>query len=279
MDLPEDWEMLQFSKNPDRGRCAFADRYQFRMEFNWRKVGSAPDFPQMLKDYANRLKQEFKQPRIRQTSHGVWSGVDCDSETMLSSRFGRYFEAESCLVEIVFIWRLKREPALMRHILSSLDVEKASSSGLQRWKAFGMDILAPRSLVLNTCTVEPAKAALSFTDSHQLQRQNYERLGMVAHWLKVPVSQWLKGRTPKGITVRSQTNLSSGHHSIEQISGVGRFRMAVPAFGKRFHYEEVAWICPRDGRLYSVSDYSFQPLTAQTLQTRLNCCAAKESIR
>ena len=36
--VPADWELLQFSKTPAEGRCAFADRHGFRLELSWRTV-------------------------------------------------------------------------------------------------------------------------------------------------------------------------------------------------------------------------------------------------
>ncbi len=38
MKVPDDWEMLQFETNTGKGGCAFADRYQFRFEVDWKVV-------------------------------------------------------------------------------------------------------------------------------------------------------------------------------------------------------------------------------------------------
>jgi len=230
----------------------------------------------MIKDYESQLRQESDRSVIRRISHGMWSGVDCDSKAMLSSRLGRYFEAESCLVEIVLIWPDVRDSALMCQILSSIDAYSASNEGLQRWKAFGIDLWAPKSFALQKCTVEPARAVLSFTDSHRLQNQYFERLGMVSHWLKVPVSQWLREQSPKGIRISAETAVLSSQHSIETITGIGRLRMVLPCFGKRLHYASVAWICPKDGRLYRVCSHSFAPIAPEVLASRLSCCTEKE---
>ena len=46
--VPDDWEMLQFSKDPKSGGCLFADRYTFRLEINWRRTAGEPDLRRIL---------------------------------------------------------------------------------------------------------------------------------------------------------------------------------------------------------------------------------------
>ena len=86
LELPEDWEMLQFSSNPKQGRCAFADRYQYRLEFSWRTVSGPPDFERMLSDYRAKLKDEGMEG-VAEARHGAWSGFRGETEGRFSSRF------------------------------------------------------------------------------------------------------------------------------------------------------------------------------------------------
>ena len=94
--------MLYFSKNPEQGRCGFADRYRYRFEFNWRRVPGPPDFERMMSDYDAKLKVDGEMSGIHRTRSGNWKGVEGKLRDVLNSRFGRYFEKEKCLVEIVF---------------------------------------------------------------------------------------------------------------------------------------------------------------------------------
>ena len=56
IELPEDWEMLQFSLQRQAGRCAFADRYQFRLELGWRTAEAKPEIERMMSDYLAQMK-------------------------------------------------------------------------------------------------------------------------------------------------------------------------------------------------------------------------------
>ena len=56
--LPATWEMLQFSTEYPQGRCAFADRYQFRFELTWGNVKGEPDYDRMITDYTGKLERE-----------------------------------------------------------------------------------------------------------------------------------------------------------------------------------------------------------------------------
>jgi len=58
LTVPTDWEMLQFSRSAETGRCAFAGRYQFRLGLDWRVVPGPPDFGRMTSDYRARLREK-----------------------------------------------------------------------------------------------------------------------------------------------------------------------------------------------------------------------------
>ena len=113
VELPEQWEMLQFSRNPESGRCGFADRYGFRFELHWRQVAAPPDFDRMMSDYLARLKSAENVTDARRVRRYGCEGIESRAESLLTTRFGLHFPDESCVVEAVFIWPLKpvREPA------------------------------------------------------------------------------------------------------------------------------------------------------------------------
>ena len=120
VEVPEEWELLQFSRNPQTGRCAFADRYQFRFEVSWREVPGAPDFQRLLSDYRSRLEEDGLSA-VRPLQGGVWQGVAGvlpDGRT--TCRYGAYLAPVQCLVEAVFLWPKARHEPLETAVLASL---------------------------------------------------------------------------------------------------------------------------------------------------------------
>jgi hypothetical protein len=251
--LPDDWEMLQFSRDPSSGSCLFADRYSFRFELDWRKVPGPPDMDRVLSDYSSRLREEKKIDGSRPVSAGEWKGIEARIDGILTTRFGRYFRTESCLVETVFLWPAGRDPALEQAVLSSFDECPAAYGSLRRWTAFGLDLLASSDLTLDECEVKPALARMVFRDVSRGVEEIFERLGMVGSWLKTGVPEWMESRVPKGFRPSGRTVAAVRRHEIKLCS--------VEAFRKfrRYGYRAAAWICPNDGRLYHVS--VFGPLS------------------
>ena len=99
------------ARNPQAGRCAFADRYQFRLELSWKVVPGAPDFNRMMSDYAAKLIEEGEE-KPEPVDGGPWKGLCVHAQGQLSTRFGRFFPGESCLVELVFPWPEERDEKL-----------------------------------------------------------------------------------------------------------------------------------------------------------------------
>ena len=73
--LPADWEMLQFSRHGDRGRCAFADRYLFRFELDWRVVPAEPEMARMMSDYRAKLTTDGSLTEPNNVQLPGWHGV------------------------------------------------------------------------------------------------------------------------------------------------------------------------------------------------------------
>jgi len=271
IELPEDWEMLQFARNEIVGRCAFADRYQFRLELSWRKMDSKPDMIRLLDDYQGRLRQQSQNVETDRIRSGKWSGIDSRTDNLISSRFGSFFEGESCLVEIVFLWPEAKDGSLIKSVLATFGEEPAERLRLRRWKAFGMDLLASEGLPLVECMLEPARAKMVFADEKQTQLETFERLGMVSQWLDVPLADWLEMQSPKDTRIDNKECRSLQSHEIEVVDGTVKGRSSLPLTGKRFHYNAEAWICPKDGRLYCARSLEAGP-AKRLFGKRLTCC-------
>ena len=94
LELPDDWEMLQFSRNPHAGRCAFADRYQFRLEISWQALSGPPNMDRLVSDYLSKLKLDGTMPDAVRLDRPPWVGLRGHQGGILTSRFSRHFPAE-----------------------------------------------------------------------------------------------------------------------------------------------------------------------------------------
>lgn len=269
LELPDDWEMLQFSRNPHAGRCAFADRYQFRLEMSWQALSGPPNMDRLVSDYLSKLKLDGTMPDAVRADQAPWVGIrDCQAG-ILTSRLSRHFPAERCLVEVVFLWPEGEDAAVQEQILESIGPEPDWPGGLRRWRAFGLDLLATGSLVLSECEVEPALARLAFSDERTGQQETFRRLGMVAEWLKGSVRDWLVNQKHRDVELTAETMADIRGHTIEGASAVHKPGIA----RKASRYECAAWLCPADGRLYYVSATGTGTGKGTELAgTRLACC-------
>jgi hypothetical protein len=268
--MPAEWEMLQFSRNAAAGRCAFADRYQFRLELNWRGVAGPPDFERMMSDYQARLLERGMK-NVCRADHGPWRGVGGEGPEGRSTRFGRFFPGESCLVELVFLWPEERDVPLERGVLDSVAEEPADGRGSRRWRAFGMDLRASRGLALERCTVEPAHVEMVFADAAGRREERFARRGMVGNWLRGSVGDWLRRSVPREVTALAAETRAVDGHDVDSVRGEQRDRGWRGMLGRRSAYEGEAWICPADGRLYAATRTG-----GAEGDGGLSCCAALE---
>lgn len=298
IELPDEWEMLQFSRGVESGRCAWADRYQFRLELDWRKVAGPLDFERMISDYRSKLRDGEHMSDVERTREAGWLGVRGRKGPVEQVRFGRHFGEESCLVEIVLMWPESRDTRLERTILRSVRAEPERLGGFRRWRAFGMDLLASPGLGLRDCNVEPANVRMTFADERSGWRgarkeETFRRMGMVSEWLArpdgksptrrsrygdgaagsarpdssgsartgpvSPVAEWLSRSAPGEVVARSQGLTEVRGHLVERMRGEWRAGILSALLGKRRRYEAAAWICPADGRLYFASVASALP--------------------
>lgn len=272
--LPSDWELLQFTREESAGRCAFADRHQFRLELDWRVVPAPPDFERMLSDYRSRLV-ELGMKRVQNVSRKGWLGVTCEGPEGVTTRFGRHFPGESCLLELVFIWRNGRNLEEEATVLDSVTEEPVHEGCLRRWRAFGMDLLVTSGLALDRCVVEPAHAQMVFSKPGGGVMESFARHGMVTDWLTGSIEDWLMNRAPRSVSAARAGSSHVEGHSIAKVCGSQRAAGVDGIMGRRMHYESEAWKCPVDGRLYSVSrthNDGKQSACVPLAGTRLSCC-------
>ena len=272
MMLPDEWEMLQFSRNPSQGRCVFADRYQFRLELDWMTVSAPPDMERMSSDYTAKLKEDGLQS-VEKLAHNPWSGAYGLEHGRPVSRYGAYFSDGPFLLEAVFIGENGGKPnhAAEGRILDSFKVHPPSAT--VRWCAFGMD-WSTSATDFTSCYVAPGLAEASFTDGKKHTSQTFSRRGLLKTWLRTPVSEWLASIVPPEYKPVSQKHFSMDGHDVWMLVARRRHAVLHDWIHGRRHINASAWICPKDGRLYAMSTLAhcngelFPPAS-------LGCCGFK----
>ncbi|MBT3375530.1 MAG: hypothetical protein HN742_04515 [Lentisphaerae bacterium] len=277
--VPRTWEMLQFSRGMDSGRCAFADRYQFRCELNWRTVPGPPDFDRMMSDYSTKLSEKgVEAPKALRL--GSWRGVEGVRDGLLTSHYGGYLPGEHCLLELVLLWPDRKQAELERRIISSIREEPVMQGGLRHWQAFGMEAGVHTDVApfLESCTVNPAHVDMIFRNRSKQREEHFARRGLVKQWLEGSVGDWLHWWLPKDFEMESQTSDTIDGHRLFMTTGT-RWSWGIRRFFRqRLRCHAAAWICPQDERLYSVGLISHPSLAltdARAAAAMLSCCGQK----
>jgi hypothetical protein len=279
VELPDDWELLQFTRNRQTGRCAWADRYQFRFELNWREVPGAPDFERMLSDYRSRLEEDGLTDTARIQCSG-WQGVSGvlpDQRT--TCRYGSHFAPLGCLVEAVFLWPRTRHLPTETAVLASLRPEPPSAAGHVRWQALGMELLTGSGGLLEECTADPAYAQFNFSFGRRRNWERFSRRGMLPAWLRGPVPDWQRRAVPRGFRTLEERQEDRHGHTIARLRAERRLPLLPDLIWGRRELRAAAWVCPRDGRLYQLCREGYGPIGAKGAAEpppALRCCADLE---
>ena len=245
IQLPADWECLQYARESAQGRCAFADRHRFRLELNWRVFQAAPDLERMTKDYAASLEAGWE--NIQFIRCRGWPGLTGRRGEETVSRFGAYLDELNVLVEVVCIHPDKRDDALEARILPTVRAVPPDADGYQRWRAFGMDMRVPASFQLSECAVEPARVGMRFEGPNKPDRWIFRRYGMVDDWLKISLREWLQLQCDPEVKEARFMTATQGNRAIERVEGVWKPEGLLLRGGL---YTASAWREPGDQRLY-----------------------------
>ncbi|MBD3240200.1 MAG: hypothetical protein GF331_06405 [Chitinivibrionales bacterium] len=275
IEVPDDWEMLQYGRDLSDGRCAFGDRYSIRLELSWRQSGAPPDMRRTIDDYVTKLKQDEIMPDARALNRAGWHGVEGHVGGVLNTRFFRYLPSEQCVVQLVLLWPDGRDVSLEEHLLSGIGEERPINGEYRRWRAFGMDLTTREGLRLSECRIEPGNATMSFAPENKSHAQEtFRRLGFVSHWLHGSVEQWLEVDAPREMRIeRRETETRSGHVLVN-LAGTRPSHGAARMIGKRDRIDICAWKCPHDEHLYVVrlEGESTDRRERRLAGERLRCC-------
>ena len=264
--------MLQFTRNPENGRCAFADRYQFRFELDWMRVDAPPDMERMAKDYMAKLQEDGLESVVK-SGHGDWHGATGREKGIPISRYGAFFPGGAFILEAVFIWAKgeKASPAFEGKILDSFKCRPPSQDGRQRWRAFGMEWTNAGSLSFDTCEVAPGLAEATFNNRKRRVTQRFARRGMLDCWLKTDIHQWMKEQIPKEYKVTSTSTSTQYGHELWHLEAQRSPSVLMDWLHGRRTIRASAWICPQDGRLYFVASHAHRN-QKEWPEATLSCC-------
>lgn len=250
IDLPRDWEMLQFSREEKQGRCAFADARQFRLELSWAVVPKAPDLERLMSDYKSKLEKNRTITDGFPAKIAGWHGLTGQQKDQPMSRFGFYHEAGHLLTEMVFLWNGERDRKIESSILHSCMLLVPRDNEPIRWRAFGMDMLVPGGFAMTTCQIQPACAQIIFTHPKRKPEQfRFQRLGMVKNWLDRPMEAWMRQQAPARLFDAALHTLPNAGIDVTVMNGVFKPK---EAFRHQGCYEAACWIEPSDGRLFFI---------------------------
>jgi hypothetical protein len=273
--LPSEWELLLFSKRAEAGSITFADRYQYRLQIAWRVLTGEPDMKRTVSDSISKLREQSPDVKVSKSKHGPWSGFSFAVNNRSTSRHLRFFPDEKLLLEVIRPpMEVAGEEMDDHELLKGIDLVKDSDRG--RWIAFGMDCRVPDTFALTECEVRPGFSRMTFSGpGKQASRIAFSRRGMLKHWLKGEVSDWLTLQAPDQLTdPQAETEEKTGH-LIHRFGGSFRKRESGDWRKRRRFYQSAAWICPRDGRLYQQEKVSPSPQKQFLNADRdfsLSCC-------
>jgi hypothetical protein len=202
LELPADWEVLEFAKNARRGRLLFADAEDFRLEASWQEAPTAPEWGRLLADYAGRLREagwEVDEP----ASRGAWRTLGARGRRQETWRAIRHFPMAGRLLELVGNVERGADPGTACAAVLAGAEWVEPPAAVRRWRAFGLEVQLTEPLALNTCEVWPAHVRLEFGAADE--RVTCERRGLVPRWLPAGgVGRWLREGLADDARVQSE---------------------------------------------------------------------------
>jgi len=151
-----------------------------------------PDMTHVMTDYRNRDREEDQSFQFKTVDeHDQWIGLYRRGLT----RLARYVEKRRMMVELAITWPKRREFDVESDIAESFDVgnepppierdrkAKQTELGESRWRAFGLDVIAPAGWTLTRTEVKPADTTFFFQDLNDSNRRaQIRRAGMIDAW-------------------------------------------------------------------------------------------------
>lgn len=268
--------MLRYGQG-EEGMCGFADRDRFRFFLYWREQKKEIDLP---RDRERFLKQQEKSAPTKALAPPPeeWVGGEMVRGERIVRQYGRFFSEARRVVTAVFTRPAGEgdDESETKQILDSISITQRKTKEAQEWRVADLQCLAPLDHPLQEAIFQPAKTVLTFRRNAKKEPVfQAGRHGLVSEWLGgKDLETWLKRQTPPGFSPETIRRATVNEHHFIGLTARGRHRWFPLLRNPRRFFEMVAWVCPVDDALYTVSRQLARPESSweNPATLPLRCC-------
>ncbi|TVR51134.1 MAG: hypothetical protein EA425_07790 [Puniceicoccaceae bacterium] len=245
LQLPADWELLEFSKNPRQGRLLFADADDIRLEASWQEAAGEPGWRRLLSDYRHMLEEagwDTAKPR----RHGPWHLLPTEGGDRIAWRAFRHFPGSRRLLELVVRPPPEQTLDAVTSLLDGCDWPQPPEDSLH-WRAFGIEVRFSSHHRLKDCDIKPAHVKLEF--EHERHRLVCERRGLADLWLRGDLEEWIESKLPEGTRVLKREARFDEAGPGFDFNGVHHRGRGMLGWLRRRPFTGRLWRCSRCGRI------------------------------
>jgi len=250
---PPDWELSFACEREAPGRCSFSDRHFQRMDVRWRELKYVPDLDKMLDKY--RLRKE-KKTTFHDAAHlpDPWKGLARKTPQGWILHAGRFFRDRRVLTEVTIMWPRRRDTQVERAVLDSIAAQDPGTEA-RTWQAMGIRVEIAGSYDLVASSSKVGRVAWEFRPTGKTRggELTLERIALSKYWLDETLRDWLKQQLPSGARMLRGDLTFYGEHRAEQLISSSNINLLCSLRGLRTLRLDVAWECPKEGRVYHVS--------------------------
>jgi hypothetical protein len=268
--VPPDWEIVRHSPNRRAGSLVFVDRRKQRMQLSWTDCPREPDAEQVFRDLRSRDLEQVPDCALGERfTRGRWLCYRRAGEGKVLTRAGFYDKKRRRWLDLVLPWPDGHDEVLEKAILDSFRPGRPSAKGM-RWRAFNLDVQAPKGWELTTAEVKPARVSMDF--ENRGARATVTRIGVPEAWFDGHLENFLRRRV--GETKGSFSIGMRGSH--EACAFAGKERQFRPRWlvGKRYVRREVAWHCPKTHAVFAVMTAAPRKVHIAPEAFAVKCCQA-----
>ncbi len=247
---PAEWEAARLSDQGQPNQLSLVDRRYQRLEAHWQVLKRPPNLDAMYERLGKSLREH---PHKQLLGQPEWRGLVQDGPVGQVVHAGRFFPAQSMLVELVLIWPQGRDQQIETAILRS--VAPTIDRPVLTWRALGLHVELEREFDLTEASSHVGRVCWTFERAKPALWLTIERLAMGKFWLKNDLPSWLAKERPEkfrpiNLTTSSgsQSAVDAGHQIVRLDSQWGG-RVA-RLFRRAQRQVDFGWLCSEQERVY-----------------------------